>query len=88
MQAALPELPGLATQFKTEIVGDRLTITADAQVAASLIDSVSRPAREAARRAQCTNNEKLIALAMHNYIAAHKLHFPPAYTVDKAGKPL
>ena len=88
LQAVFPELPGLATQFKAEIVGDQLTVTADAQVVASLMESVLRPAREAARRAQCTNNEKQIALAMHNYAARYKSVFPPAYTVDKAGKPL
>jgi prepilin-type processing-associated H-X9-DG protein len=88
LQGLFPEFPGLASQFQTEIVGDRITVTADARVAAGLIDSTLRPAREAALRSRCVNNEKQIALAMHNYISAHKLEFPPAYTADKAGKPL
>jgi hypothetical protein len=88
VRAMFPELPGLAAQFKTEIAGPRLTVTADAQVAAGLIESALRPAQEAARRAQCTNNEKQIMLAMHNYASSHKLAFPPAYSTDKAGKPL
>ena len=44
-------------------------------------------AKTAARRIQCTNNIKQIALAMHNYAAANKC-FPPAYVADKNGKPL
>lgn len=44
-------------------------------------------AREAARRAQCTNNLKQIALAMHNYHDANGC-FPPAYLADEDGKPM
>ena len=41
----------------------------------------------AARRAQCTNNLKQIALAMRSYEEVHK-SLPPAYTVDAKGRPL
>jgi prepilin-type processing-associated H-X9-DG protein len=44
-------------------------------------------AREAARRAQCTNNMKQIALAMHNYHDTYNC-FPPAYLADENGKPM
>jgi prepilin-type processing-associated H-X9-DG protein len=44
-------------------------------------------AREAARRAQCTNNLKQIGLAMHNYLSANNC-FPPAAITDADGKPL
>ena len=44
-------------------------------------------AREAARRMQCQNNMKQIALALHNYESAYK-SFPPAYTVDANGNRL
>jgi type II secretory pathway pseudopilin PulG len=47
----------------------------------------SRSARPAARRAQCVNNLKQIALALRNYEQAHKA-LPPAYTVDAEGRPL
>jgi type II secretory pathway pseudopilin PulG len=46
-----------------------------------------RGARGAGRRAQCTNNLKQIALALHAYAEKHGA-FPPAYTVDAEGKPL
>jgi len=44
-------------------------------------------AREPARRVQCMNNMRQIALAMHFY---HDIYgsFPPAYTVDEDGQPL
>lgn len=44
-------------------------------------------AREAARRMQCSNNLKQIALALHNYEAVYK-SLPPAYTVDANGNRL
>jgi prepilin-type processing-associated H-X9-DG protein len=44
-------------------------------------------AREAARRSQCINNLKQIALAMHNYHATWDA-FPPQAITDANGKPL
>lgn len=44
-------------------------------------------AREAARRMECSNNMKQIALALHNYESKYQ-SFPPVYTTDSNGQPL
>ena len=44
-------------------------------------------AREAAKRMQCSCTLKGLGLAMHNYHEHYK-SLPPAYTVDRNGKPL
>jgi type II secretory pathway pseudopilin PulG len=51
----------------------------------ALLLPATRTARPAARRAQCVNNLKQIALALHNYEQAYKA-LPPAYTVDANGR--
>jgi hypothetical protein len=43
--------------------------------------------RKAARRMACSNNFKMISLAMHNYHDVYK-QFPPAYTLDANGNKL
>jgi len=43
-------------------------------------------ARDAARRAQCSNHLTQIGLAMHGYHAAYGC-FPPAYVADETGRP-
>jgi prepilin-type processing-associated H-X9-DG protein len=44
-------------------------------------------AREAARRASCSNNLKQISLALVNYESVNGC-FPPAYVADKNGNPM
>ena len=58
-----------------------------AGVLVALLLPAVQAAREAARRTQCQNNVKQIALAMFNYESVYG-SFPPAYTVDEAGNKL
>jgi hypothetical protein len=53
--------------------------------AVRLLGPVVGSSREAARRAQCINNEKQIMLAMHNYHSANNC-FPPAVLYGPDGK--
>ena len=81
------DITKLASELKSEVNQDRITLAVDGQKASALAAALIAPIREHATRSQCINNLKQIGLAMHNYHAVHKT-FPPAYTVDKAGKPL
>jgi hypothetical protein len=62
-------------------------VAAVAPVGVALLLPAVQAAREAARRAQSTNNMKQIGLALHNYHSACGA-FPAGYSADEDGKPL
>jgi prepilin-type N-terminal cleavage/methylation domain-containing protein len=64
-----------------------LVVIAIIGVLVALLLPATRSSRGAARRAQCSNNLKQIALALRHYADDHKA-LPPACTVDENGKPL
>ncbi|MCR9296087.1 MAG: DUF1559 domain-containing protein [bacterium] len=68
------------------LVGGFLFLACGGILVALLLPAV-QAGREASRRMACTNNLKQIALALYNYESAYG-SFPPAYTVDDAGRPL
>jgi type II secretory pathway pseudopilin PulG len=64
-----------------------LTVIAIIGILVALFLPSVRSAREPARRSQCANNLKQIALALLNYESDYQV-LPPAYTVDTDGAPL
>lgn len=86
-----PQTPGESPAWKIGRLKPRLI---EVLVVVALIGGLvalflpaQRGGGEAARRSQCGNNLKQIALALHNYESVHHA-LPPAYTVDAEGKPL
>ncbi|HEX8204227.1 MAG TPA: DUF1559 domain-containing protein, partial [Isosphaeraceae bacterium] len=76
---------GLTLDHRMAFPGPSLVPSAPVTIA--LLLPAVQSAREAARRSQCTNNLKQIALAMHIARDASG-HFPPAAIRDQEGKPL
>ena len=82
------ESPGpKASPRRSRLVIKLLWVTAILAILVALLLPASRSSREAARRVQCTNNLKQIALALHNYAAVYGA-LPPASTMDASGRAL
>jgi prepilin-type processing-associated H-X9-DG protein len=69
------------------VVGGFFFFIACTGVLVALLLPAIQAAREAARRATCTNNTKQVALALLNYEDRYG-SFPPAYVADENGKPM
>lgn len=82
-----PPKSGSGFPIAAAIIGVLVVLMMCGGVMVALLMPAVQAAREAARRTQCMNNMKQIELALLNYESANG-HFPPAYTVDEAGRPL
>lgn len=85
--APVSDTPVLKKRSRVTFLRVLLGLTIVAVLVALLFPATRRGGREAARRTQCRNNLKNIAMALHNYESIYHA-LPPAYTVDAAGKPM
>lgn len=85
--AAPTSAPVLQTKKKGFRLFELLVLLAIIGILFAMLIPATRRVRPAARRVQCLNNMRQIALAMINYESANG-HFPPAYIADENGKPM
>ncbi|MCL2743622.1 MAG: DUF1559 domain-containing protein [Planctomycetaceae bacterium] len=75
------------TAFMLNIISLLLGLIFNVLYCGALLLPTIHPAREAARRMQCSNKVKQLTIAVHNFHDVH-LGLPPLYTTDDDGKPL
>jgi len=86
-QKRFPEFGKAIGAIKPVVQKDRLVLDVGLDQSSNLVNIARQAWRESFGRRQSVHNLLAIGLAMHNYVALYK-SFPPAYTVDKEGKPL
>jgi prepilin-type processing-associated H-X9-DG protein len=84
--AAAPPVRGSKARASVVLAALALVLVGGAILTLLLMPAV-QSAREAAKRTQCSNNLKYLALAMHNYYDTYG-SFPPAYLADENGTPM
>jgi prepilin-type processing-associated H-X9-DG protein len=85
--SAVPPQKSSATMWIVILVAALGAAVVCGGILLALLLPAVQAAREAARRAQCTNDLHLISLALLQYESEHK-SFPPACTTDQNGRPM
>ncbi|MCL2348585.1 MAG: DUF1559 domain-containing protein [Planctomycetaceae bacterium] len=87
LQAALDRIIPKPEGKRFTVTWDGNTLQNAVQIAGPVVAEIIRSRGHALQRMQVANNMKAIGLGMFIYHDVYK-KFPPAYTVDKNGKPL